>query len=48
MLNAIIGEGGVVNRMVGDGLMAIFGAPKPLPEEIDYQSGFKSVRPQPV
>jgi len=30
MLEAISGHGGVVNQMVGDGLMAIFGAPLPL------------------
>jgi adenylate cyclase len=29
MMDAINGEGGIVNQMVGDGLMAIFGAPSP-------------------
>jgi class 3 adenylate cyclase len=32
MFEAISGHGGVVNQMVGDGLMAIFGAPLPLKE----------------
>lgn len=32
MFDAINGHGGVVNQMVGDGLMAIFGAPLPLPD----------------
>ena len=31
MFDAIGGHGGVVNQMIGDGLMAIFGAPLPLP-----------------
>ena len=30
MFDAITGHGGVVNQMVGDGLMAVFGAPLPL------------------
>jgi len=32
MMDAIGSEGGVVNQMVGDGLMAIFGAPIPRPD----------------
>jgi adenylate cyclase len=32
MFDAISNQGGVVNQMVGDGLMAIFGAPLPLAE----------------
>ena len=32
MMDAIGSEGGVVNQMVGDGLMAIFGAPNPTPD----------------
>jgi class 3 adenylate cyclase len=30
MFDAINGHGGVVNQMIGDGLMAVFGAPQPL------------------
>ncbi|HET9718750.1 MAG TPA: adenylate/guanylate cyclase domain-containing protein [Solirubrobacteraceae bacterium] len=29
MMDAISGEGGIVNQMMGDGLMSIFGAPAP-------------------
>jgi class 3 adenylate cyclase len=32
MFDAINSHGGVVNQMIGDGLMAIFGAPLPLPD----------------
>ena len=32
MFDAIAEHGGVVNQMVGDGLMSIFGAPLPLPD----------------
>jgi adenylate cyclase len=32
MFDAITGHGGVVNQIIGDGLMAIFGAPLPLAE----------------
>jgi adenylate cyclase len=32
MFDAITGQGGVVNQMIGDGLMAIFGAPQALDE----------------
>jgi class 3 adenylate cyclase len=32
MFDAISGHGGVVNQMIGDGLMALFGAPLPLAE----------------
>ena len=32
MFEAISAHGGVVNQMIGDGLMALFGAPLPLPD----------------
>jgi class 3 adenylate cyclase len=32
MFDAISGHAGVVNQMIGDGLMAIFGAPLPVPD----------------
>lgn len=32
MFDALSGHGGVVNQMIGDGLMALFGAPEPLPQ----------------
>jgi class 3 adenylate cyclase len=32
MFDAISSHGGIVNQMIGDGLMAIFGAPLPLPD----------------
>ena len=35
MFEAISGHGGVVNQMVGDGLMAIFGAPLPLDDHCE-------------
>jgi class 3 adenylate cyclase len=31
MFDAITGQGGVVNQMIGDGLLALFGAPAALP-----------------
>jgi class 3 adenylate cyclase len=35
MFNAISGHGGIVSQIAGDGLMAVFGAPLPLPEHCD-------------
>lgn len=35
MFDAISGQAGVVNQMVGDGLMAIFGAPAPNPDHAE-------------
>jgi len=32
MFEAVSGQGGVVNQIIGDGLMALFGAPRPLPD----------------
>jgi class 3 adenylate cyclase len=32
MFDAISGHGGIVTLMIGDGLMAVFGAPLPLPD----------------
>jgi class 3 adenylate cyclase len=32
MFEAITAQGGVVNQIIGDGLMALFGAPRPLPD----------------
>src|SRR2546426_7504298 len=35
MFNAISGHGGIVSLIAGDGLMAVFGAPLPLPDHCD-------------
>jgi len=35
MFDAISGQGGIVSLMMGDGLMAIFGAPLPLPDHCE-------------
>ncbi|HEX6138436.1 MAG TPA: adenylate/guanylate cyclase domain-containing protein [Casimicrobiaceae bacterium] len=35
MFDAIAGHGGIVSQIAGDGLMAIFGAPLPLPDHCD-------------
>jgi len=35
MFDAIAGHGGIVSQIAGDGLMAIFGAPLPLPDHAD-------------
>jgi class 3 adenylate cyclase len=36
MMDAINGEQGVVNQIVGDGLMAIFGAPRPCDDRYQH------------
>ena len=43
MMDAIGGEGGIVNQIIGDGLMAIFGAP--LPREDHRQAAVLAARP---
>jgi len=35
MFDAITGQGGIVTLMIGDGLMAVFGAPLPLPDHAE-------------
>ena len=35
MFDAISGHGGIVSQIAGDGLMAIFGAPLPLPDHCE-------------
>jgi class 3 adenylate cyclase len=42
MMDAIGGEGGIVNQIIGDGLMAIFGAP--LPREDHRQAAVLAAR----
>ena len=39
MFDAISGHGGVVNQMIGDGLMALFGAPLPLDDSAGSAAG---------